>query len=150
MADHVVGGPGRACSNRVADLYEERRDAAGLADHPRDGQDHARCARRGRLRRASIYRYYANNAADLLKDEPLPSETPGDAWVRKSPIGALLGIMPWNYPYYQVARFAGPNLMIGNTILLKHAPQCPESALAMEQVFQDAGLPGGRLHQRVR
>ena len=49
--------------------------------------------------------------------------------------------MPWNFPYYQVARFAAPNLMIGNTIILKHAPQCPESALAMEQIFHDAGLP---------
>ena len=49
--------------------------------------------------------------------------------------------MPWNFPYYQVARFAAPNLMIGNTVVLKHAPQCPESALAMEQVFHDAGLP---------
>jgi succinate-semialdehyde dehydrogenase/glutarate-semialdehyde dehydrogenase len=48
--------------------------------------------------------------------------------------------MPWNYPYYQVARFAAPNLMVGNTIILKHAPQCPESALAMEQIFGDAGL----------
>ena len=57
--------------------------------------------------------------------------------------------MPWNFPYYQVARFAAPNLMIGNTIILKHAPQCPESALAMEQIFRDAGLRGGRLHQRV-
>jgi len=49
--------------------------------------------------------------------------------------------MPWNYPYYQVARFAAPNIMIGNTMLLKHAPQCPESALAMERIFHDAGLP---------
>ena len=49
--------------------------------------------------------------------------------------------MPWNFPYYQVARFAAPNLMAGNTIILKHAPQCPESALAMEQIFRDAGLP---------
>ena len=49
--------------------------------------------------------------------------------------------MPWNFPYYQVARFAAPNLMIGNVIVLKHAPQCPESALAMQQIFRDAGLP---------
>ena len=49
--------------------------------------------------------------------------------------------MPWNFPYYQVARFAGPNLIIGNTVLLKHAPQCPESAAAMEQIFRDAGVP---------
>ena len=51
--------------------------------------------------------------------------------------------MPWNYPYYQVARFAGPNHIIGNTILLKHAPQCPESAAAIAQIFQDAGFPEG-------
>ncbi len=99
-------------------------------------------AARGELRfTAAIYQYYADNGAALLKDEPLASNLPGTAWVRKTPIGALLGIMPWNYPYYQVARFAAPNLMIGNTIVLKHAPQCPESALAMEQLFRDAGLP---------
>jgi len=51
--------------------------------------------------------------------------------------------MPWNYPYYQVARFAGPNLLLGNTIILKHASNCPESALAQEQIFRDAGLPDG-------
>ena len=51
--------------------------------------------------------------------------------------------MPWNYPYYQVARFAGPNLTLGNTIVLKHAPQCPESAAAIQQIFTDAGYPEG-------
>ena len=51
--------------------------------------------------------------------------------------------MPWNYPYYQVARFAGPNLTLGNTIILKHAPQCPESAAAIQQIFADAGYPEG-------
>ena len=66
----------------------------------------------------------------------------GSAFVRRSSVGVLLGIMPWNYPYYQVARFAGPNLVIGNTILLKHAPQCPESAAAMEEIFHEAaGFP---------
>jgi succinate-semialdehyde dehydrogenase / glutarate-semialdehyde dehydrogenase len=89
----------------------------------------------------AIYQYYADNGAELLKDQPLDSRLPGEAWVRKSPIGTILGIMPWNYPYYQVARFAAPNLMIGNTCVLKHAPQCPESALAMQQIFRDAGLP---------
>jgi len=90
---------------------------------------------------ASIYKYYADNAAELLKDQPLHSNTPGAAMVRKTSIGPVLGIMPWNYPYYQVARFAAPNLMVGNTVVLKHAPQCPESALAMAQIFRDAGLP---------
>jgi succinate-semialdehyde dehydrogenase/glutarate-semialdehyde dehydrogenase len=67
----------------------------------------------------------------------------GSAVVRRSSLGVLLGIMPWNFPYYQVARFAGPNLIIGNTILLKHAPQCPQSAEAMQQMFNDAGFPDG-------
>ena len=79
-----------------------------------------------------------------MADEPIELlDGEGTALVRRSPYGALLGIMPWNFPYYQVARFAGPNLVIGNTILLKHAPQCPESAEAMQQIFDDAGLPEG-------
>jgi succinate-semialdehyde dehydrogenase/glutarate-semialdehyde dehydrogenase len=91
---------------------------------------------------AAIYQYYADNADELLADEEINLlEGVGSAFIRRSSLGVLLGIMPWNYPYYQVARFAGPNLVIGNTILLKHAPQCPESAEAMEQIFHDAGLP---------
>ena len=92
---------------------------------------------------AAIYDYYADRADALLADEPIELlEGEGSAFIRRSSLGVLLGIMPWNYPYYQVARFAGPNLLIGNTILLKHAPQCPESAAAMEQMFHDAGVPG--------
>ena len=92
---------------------------------------------------ASIYRYYADNGPSFLEDEELEVAAGGKAIVRKDGLGVLLGIMPWNFPYYQVARFAAPNLMNGNTILLKHAPQCPESALAMEQIFRDAGAPEG-------
>jgi len=91
-----------------------------------------------------IYGFYADNAEDLMADEPIQlSEGEGTAVIRRSPFGVLLGIMPWNFPYYQVARFAGPNLVIGNTILLKHAPQCPESAEAMQKIFDDAGFPEG-------
>jgi succinate-semialdehyde dehydrogenase/glutarate-semialdehyde dehydrogenase len=93
---------------------------------------------------AAIYEYYADNAASLMADEPIELlEGEGSALIRRSSLGVLLGIMPWNYPYYQVARFAAPNLVIGNTILLKHAPQCPESAEAMEQLFHEAGFPDG-------
>ncbi|WP_308466033.1 NAD-dependent succinate-semialdehyde dehydrogenase [Rathayibacter soli] len=93
---------------------------------------------------ADIYGYYADNAEALLRDEPIALLAgEGSALIRRSSLGVLLGVMPWNFPYYQVARFAGPNLVIGNTILLKHAEQCPESAAAIEQIFHDAGFPVG-------
>ncbi|GAA2038031.1 aldehyde dehydrogenase family protein [Agromyces tropicus] len=92
----------------------------------------------------AIYEYYADHAAEFTKDEPITLlDGEGSAVVRRSSLGVLLGIMPWNFPYYQVARFAGPNVIIGNTILLKHAEQCPESAAAIEQIFRDAGAPEG-------
>ncbi len=126
--------------HRVATIYEQRISELGSIITREMGKTTAEAI--GELEfTVGIYQYYADNGPDLLKDEPIPSNTPGQAWVRRSPVGPLLGIMPWNYPYYQVARFAAPNLMIGNTIILKHAPQCPESALAMEQIFSDAGLP---------
>jgi len=93
---------------------------------------------------ASIYQFYADNAEALMADEPIELlDGDGSAVVCRSSVGVLLGIMPWNFPYYQVARFAAPNLIIGNTILLKHAPQCPQSAEAMAQMFADAGFPDG-------
>jgi len=88
-----------------------------------------------------IYAYYAEHGPAMLADEPLDIPGADETAVRKLPIGPLLGVMPWNFPYYQVARFAAPNLMLGNTILLKHAPICPQSALLMEEIFVEAGLP---------
>jgi succinate-semialdehyde dehydrogenase/glutarate-semialdehyde dehydrogenase len=87
-----------------------------------------------------IFTYYADNGPALLADEPLPIKG-GEAVITKGPIGALIGIMPWNFPCYQVARFVAPNLVLGNTILLKHASICPRSAAAIEQVLYDAGVP---------
>ena len=93
---------------------------------------------------AAIYEFYADRGEEIMADEPIELLAgEGSAVVRRFSVGVLLGIMPWNFPYYQVARFAGPNLLIGNTILLKHAPQCPESAEAMQQIFSDAGFPPG-------
>ncbi len=124
----------------VAALYKERRDELAQIITREMGKTLAEA--KGEIGLVvSIYRYYAENGPELLADEPLHPKMGGDALIRKEPIGPLLGIMPWNFPYYQVARFAAPNLMIGNTILLKHAPQCPESATMMEQIFRDAGLP---------
>jgi succinate-semialdehyde dehydrogenase / glutarate-semialdehyde dehydrogenase len=91
-----------------------------------------------------IYGYYADRAEDFLKDEPIELLAgDGTAVIRRSAMGPLLGIMPWNFPYYQVARFAGPNLIVGNPILLKPAPQCPESAEAIQKMYDDVGLPEG-------
>ncbi|MFJ7423253.1 NAD-dependent succinate-semialdehyde dehydrogenase [Streptomyces uncialis] len=93
---------------------------------------------------ADIYGYYADHAEEYLADEPIGVVSgPGTAVIRRSPVGALLGIMPWNFPAYQVARFAAPNLAIGNTIVLKHAPQCPATAALLEKLFAEAGFPAG-------
>ena len=91
---------------------------------------------------AAILEYFAKNAEGFLAPKPLHSER-GDAHLELSPIGVLLSIQPWNYPYYQLARFVGPHLMSGNVVLLKHAPGVPQCAIAFEQVLQDAGFPEG-------
>jgi len=92
---------------------------------------------------ADITQYYVDHAEAITADQPLSINGEGTAIIRRSPLGVLLGVMPWNFPYYQVARFAAPNLVLGNVIVIKHASQCPESAAALEQIYRDAGLPEG-------
>jgi succinate-semialdehyde dehydrogenase/glutarate-semialdehyde dehydrogenase len=132
-----------ALISRVADLHVERQDALAAIIAREMGKPLGDAL--GEINfSAAIYQFYADNAAEFLADEPITLlGGEGSAIVRKSSLGVLLGIMPWNFPYYQVARFAGPNLLIGNTVLLKHAPQCPESAAAIEQIYLDAGFPAG-------
>ena len=128
---------------RVAELHSERREALAAIIHREMGK-HLDSALGEVDFSAAIYQYYADNAQRFLADEPIELlDGQGSALIRRTPVGVLLGIMPWNYPYYQVARFAGPNLLLGNTIVLKHAPQCPESAAALQQIFDDAGFPAG-------
>jgi len=91
---------------------------------------------------ASILQYFADNAESFLAPKKLHSAM-GDARLEYSPFGVLLSIQPWNYPYYQLARFVGPHLMSGNVMLLKHAPGVPQCALAFEQVLRQAGIPEG-------
>ncbi|WP_432129469.1 NAD-dependent succinate-semialdehyde dehydrogenase [Streptomyces sp. bgisy082] len=91
---------------------------------------------------ASILSYYAEHGPGFAANEPLEVEE-GEAYLVDEPLGVLLGVMPWNFPYYQVVRFAGPNLVLGNTVLVKHAGICPQSALALEKLFRDAGAPEG-------
>ncbi|GAB3751469.1 NAD-dependent succinate-semialdehyde dehydrogenase [Microlunatus parietis] len=132
-----------AVIGRVADLHEERREQLAAIIVREMGKPVEQALGEVDFC-AAIYRYYADNGERFLADEPIELlDGDGSALVRYSSVGVLLGIMPWNFPYYQVARFAAPNLVAGNTILLKHAPQCPESAAALQQVFDDAGLPRG-------
>ncbi|MFT7164011.1 MAG: acyl-CoA reductase-like NAD-dependent aldehyde dehydrogenase [Flavobacterium sp.] len=91
---------------------------------------------------ANIFDYYADNGATFLADTKLNPES-GEAFIRNSPKGVIFGIMPWNFPFYQVARFAAPNIMVGNTILLKHASMVPQCAIAIEKLFIEAGAAEG-------
>jgi len=94
---------------------------------------------------AKIFEYYAVNARALLAPEKLPVATiaEGEAVLVHDPLGVLLAVEPWNFPYYQVARIIAPQLSAGNTILLKHAGIVPQSAAATEKLMLEAGLPAG-------
>jgi succinate-semialdehyde dehydrogenase/glutarate-semialdehyde dehydrogenase len=99
-------------------------------------------ARDEALKCARGCRYYAAQSAALLAEEDVHTEA-SRSFVRYEPMGAVFAIMPWNFPYWQVFRFAAPALMAGNVVLLKHAPNVPQCALAIEALFADAGLPAG-------
>lgn len=94
---------------------------------------------------ANIFEYYAQKAEALLAPQKLPVANPaeGEAMLVHEPLGVLLGIEPWNFPYYQVARIIAPQLSAGNTMLLKHASNVPQCAAAFEKLMREAGLPDG-------
>jgi succinate-semialdehyde dehydrogenase / glutarate-semialdehyde dehydrogenase len=91
---------------------------------------------------ADILEYFADNAEQFLAPERL-SVKAGEALIESAPLGVLFCVEPWNYPYYQLARVAGPNLVLGNTVIAKHAPGVPQCTLAFEKLFLDAGAPAG-------
>ena len=91
---------------------------------------------------ADIIDYYGKNAESFLEPKTVKMLS-GDAWVESTPIGVLLGVQPWNFPYYQLARFAAPNLMAGNVVMVKHAAIIPQCALAFEKLWLEAGAPKG-------
>ncbi|OXG06995.1 succinate-semialdehyde dehydrogenase/glutarate-semialdehyde dehydrogenase [Flavobacterium araucananum] len=91
---------------------------------------------------ANIIDYYAENGEEFLSDKHLDPEY-GKAFIRYTPLGVVFGVEPWNFPFYQVARFAGPNIIAGNTVLVKHASIVPQCAIAIEELFHEAGAPKG-------
>src|SRR6185312_1768250 len=93
-------------------------------------------------------RYYADHAAEFLKDEVVKTEASA-SYIRYLPIGPVLAVMPWNFPFWQVIRFAAPALMAGNVGLLKHASSVTSCSLLLEEVFNDAGFPAGAFQSLV-
>jgi len=125
--------------HRAAALLRERQDALArlmaleMGKPVTDGRAEA-------LKCAACCDYYADHAAGFLADELIPTDA-GRSFISYQPLGVVLAVMPWNFPFWQVVRFAAPALMAGNVGLLKHASNVPQCALALEQLFHDAGLP---------
>ncbi|MHD0175220.1 aldehyde dehydrogenase family protein, partial [Corynebacterium diphtheriae] len=108
-----------AIVQKVADLFEERKDelaqiiATEMGKRVTEGVEEAEFS-------SAIFGYFADKGPTLAADRPIETFEGGRAMIRHLPLGVLLGVMPWNFPYYQIARFAAPNLMLGNAIVLKH------------------------------
>jgi succinate-semialdehyde dehydrogenase/glutarate-semialdehyde dehydrogenase len=132
-----------AVVRRAAEFMDERRDDLAALITAEMGKRREEAT--GELYLCSmILKYYADNGPSFLEPTPItPLMGRGEAVVETRPIGVLLAIEPWNYPFYQVVRVAGPNLVLGNTVILKHAEITPQCAVAIEQLFTDAGAPKG-------
>jgi succinate-semialdehyde dehydrogenase/glutarate-semialdehyde dehydrogenase len=124
-AELLEGEAGELAAIMTAEMGKPLRDARGEA-----------------LKSARGCRYYAENAETFLRDEVVATEA-SRSYIRYEPVGAVLAIMPWNFPFWQVFRFAAPALMGGNVALLKHAPNVPQCAQAIEGIFTRAGFPEG-------
>ncbi len=128
-----------AIVRRAGELLRERQHdlaylmAIEMGKPLRDGRAEA-------LKCAACCDYYAEHAESFLADEEVATDA-GRSFISHAPLGVVLAVMPWNFPLWQVVRFAAPALMAGNVGLLKHAPNVPQCALALERLFHDAGLP---------
>ncbi|MER7705822.1 NADP-dependent succinic semialdehyde dehydrogenase [Kitasatospora sp. NPDC097605] len=132
---------------RAADLLDQERETVARTMTEEMGKPLA-AARAEAAKCAKAMRWYAENAEALLADEhPEPADVADSgaarAYVRYRPLGVILAVMPWNFPFWQVVRFAAPALMAGNVGLLKHASNVPRTAVALEELFQRAGFPEG-------
>jgi len=132
-----------AMLNRAADLLEADEDELSRTMTIEMGKPVTQA--RGEVRKcAGGLRYYAEHAERLLADEDVPGTAAKKrSFVTYQPLGPILAVMPWNFPMWQVIRFAAPSLMLGNVGLLKHASNVPQTALYLEQLFSRAGMPEG-------
>lgn len=129
-----------AALSRAAAIYQERKDELARTIATEMGKPLAEGVGEAELA-GSIYDWYATHGPELLKPEQLEPQGAEESIVQSEPVGPLVGVMPWNYPYYQVARFVAPNLMAGNTIILKHASICAASSALMADILHEAGVP---------
>ena len=127
--------------NRVAKLLKDREDKYATLISREMGKPITQ-SRAEVQKCAWACSYFADNAADFLGTEPIETEATFSG-IQYEPLGALLAIMPWNFPFWQVFRFAAPSLMAGNVVMLKHASDVPGCSLAIQEIFDDAGFPAG-------
>lgn len=134
-----------AWMNAAADLLDDQAEGLGELITVEMGKPIAQSVAEVR-KSAKSMRFYAVHAEEFLADEPLEDATKvgaSRAWTRYEPLGPVLAVMPWNYPLWQVIRFAAPALMAGNTGLLKHASNVPQAAMFLDTLFERAGFPAG-------
>jgi succinate-semialdehyde dehydrogenase / glutarate-semialdehyde dehydrogenase len=131
-----------AALQRAAAILEAEQDALGQVMAIEMGKI-AKAGRDEAVKCAWGCRFYADSAAAMLADTPVATGATTDSFVRYQPIGAILAIMPWNFPFWQVFRVAAPALMAGNVVLLKHASNVPQCALLIEDILRRAGFPRG-------
>jgi succinate-semialdehyde dehydrogenase/glutarate-semialdehyde dehydrogenase len=127
-------------ARRVGSLFAERAEELSKIASLEMGKAQSEASGEAEFS-GEIFTYYADSGPEMIAPRPLPGNP--DARVEYKSVGTILGIMPWNYPFYQVARFAAPNFVVGNTVILKHAENCPTSALAIADIMQAAGVPEG-------
>ncbi|MEE4212333.1 MAG: aldehyde dehydrogenase family protein, partial [Parvularcula sp.] len=124
---------------RLADVLDDRKDELARIATEEMGKTLA-SAKAEVSKCAAACRYYAEHGPSFLADEAVKIDE-GSAYVATLPLGPILAVMPWNFPYWQVFRFAAPSLMLGNSGLLKHASNVPRCALAIEETIRQAGFP---------